>query len=390
VADNAPLSGRQGKPQRHYPFFVKCMAAVVSVLLTLLVLEVGVRVTFALRGIDIRSYQPSFIYAQGDSTRFDRSRFISHPFLPYAPRPYDTRKLYVYREAIQRVLEFDITNNSLGFRTPERPFEKTANIKRIITLGGSTTWEGPANDATWPALLEKKLNAHYDQTGDRVEVINLSVDMASSPMSLVNLAFTGLEYHPDLVISCDGVNDSFLIGFEGETPDYRSTMDRYDDHIQPLQARLPNWAFRSYLISVASKKYDSLSQARPDLYGQVIANKTSQLKPAANPLAGVQYFERNLRSMRAIARENKARFVASTAHWSEPPPKIEAMNSDLRDFFQRNQIDYLDLDELLRHHDSSIHTDAVHWTEKGLDQVAEQWKTKIISADLLGLNRRGN
>jgi hypothetical protein len=390
VADDTQLSERQGKSQRHYSFFVKCMAVAVSTVLTLLVLEVGVRVAFALRGIDIRSYQPSFIYAPGDSTRFDRSRFTSHPFLPYAPRPYDSRRLYVYREGVQGMLELDTTNNSLGFRTPERPFEKAANIKRIITLGGSTTWEGPANDTTWPALLEKKLNAHYDKTGDRVEVINLSVDMASSPMSLINLAFTGLEYHPDLVISCDGVNDSFLIGLEGGTPDYRSTMDRYDDRIQPLQARLPSWAFKSYLISVASQKYDSLSPAKPDLYSQVIASKTSQLKPAANPLAGIQYFERNLRSMRAIADENKARFVASTAHWAEPPAKIDAMNSDLRDFFQRNQIDYLDLDELLPHHNSSIHTDAVHWTEKGLDQVAEQWKTKIIAADLLGLNRQGN
>jgi len=386
VADNTPLSVSQSKPRRHYSFFVKFVAVVTSVVLTLLVLEVGTRVVFAMRGLDIRSYQPSFTYAPGASTRFDRSRFTSHPFLPYAPRPYDSRKLYVYRDGLQGLLEFDIKNDSLGFRTPERPFEKAPNVKRIITLGGSTTWEGAVNDRTWPALLEKKLNAYYEKSGARVEIINLSVDMASSPMSLVNLAFTGIEYHPDLVISSDGVNDSFLLGFEGEASDYRSLMDRYDDRVQPLQARLPSWAFKSYLISVVSQKFDSASHAKPDLYSQVIANKTSQLKPAANPLAGIQYFERNLRSMRAISAENEARFVASTAHWTEPPPKISAMNADLREFFQRNRIDYLDLDEALPHHDSSIHTDAVHWTEKGLDEVAEQWKTKIVAADLLGLN----
>lgn len=385
MADNTPLSVSQSKPRRHYSFFVKFVAVVTSVVLTLLVLEVGTRVVFAMRGLDIRSYQPSFTYAPGASTRFDRSRFTSHPFLPFAPRPYDNRKLYVYREGLQGLLEFDVKNDSHGFRTPERPFEKAPNVKRIIIFGGSTTWEGLTNDVTWPALLEKKLNAEYEKTGARVEVINLSVDMASSPMSLVNLAFTGIEYHPDLVVSYDGVNDSFLIGFEGETPDYRSTMGRYDDRIRPLQSRLPSWAFKSYLISVASKKYDSQSQAGSDLYSFVIANKTNQLKLAANPLAGIQYFERNLKSMRAIAGENNARFVASTAHWSDPSPKISAMNADLREFFQRNRIDYLDLDEALPHHDSSIHTDAVHWTEKGLDEVAEQWKTKIVAADLLGL-----
>jgi hypothetical protein len=384
VADNPPLADRQ--PNGRHSRFVKFMAVVVSVVLTLLVLEIGMRVVFALQGRDIRSYQPSFIYAAGDSTRFDHNRFISHPFLPFAPRPYDNRKLHVSREGLHELLEFDIKNDSHGFRTPERPFEKAPNVKRIITLGGSTTWEGPENDATWPALLEKKLNAHYEKTGERVEVINLSIDMASSPMSLINLAFTGIEFHPNLVISCDGVNDSFLIGFEGETPDYRSTMDRYDDRIQPLQARLPSWAFRSYLVSVVTQKLDSLSQVQPDLYSQVIANKTSQLKPAVNPLAGIQYFERNLKSMRAIAGENEARFVASTAHWTEPPPKISAMNAELRNFFQQNRIDFLDLDEALPHHDSSLHTDAVHWTDKGLEAVAEQWKTKIVASDLLGLN----
>lgn len=384
---NTARTAAAEKPRRHYSLPLKCLAVVVSIALTLLVLEAGARAIFALRGMDIRSYQPSFISAQGGSSQFDRSRFTSHPFLPYAPRPYDSRKLYVYRDGIQRVLAFDITNNSLGFRTPERPFEKGPNIKRIVTLGGSTTWEGPRNDATWPALLEKKLNEHYAKSGQRVEVINLSVDMAASPMSLINLAFVGVDYQPDLVISYDGVNDSFLIGFQGETPDYRSTMDRYDDRIQPVQARLPAWAFKSYLISIASQKYDSLTKAKPDLYSQVVANKTSQLQPAANPLAGIEYLERNLRLMRAISSEHQAKFLASTQHWLEPAPKIKSMNSDLREFFGRYQIDYLDLDELLPHGDSSIHTDAVHWSEKGLDQVAELWKTKIVSSDLLGLNK---
>ena len=383
---NAPRAAEAAKIQRHYSLGVKCLAVVVSIVLTLLVLEAGARAIFALRGKDIRYYQPSFIHSQGSSTQLDRSRFTSHPFLPYAPRPFDSRKLYVYRDGSQRLLEFDITNNSLGFRTPERPFEKGLNIKRIITLGGSTTWEGPRNDATWPALLEKKLNEHYEKTGERVEVINLSVDMASSPMSLIDLAFVGVEYHPDLVISYDGVNDSFLIGLQGETPDYHSTMDRYDDRMQPLQARLPAWAFKSYLLSIVSHKYDSITKAKPDLYSQVVANKTSQLPPAANPLAGIQYLERNLRSMRAISSEHQARFVAATTHWDEPATKINLMNADLREFFRRYQIDYLDLDELLPHADPSIHTDEVHWSEKGLDQVAELWKTKIVTADLLGLN----
>ena len=78
--------------------------------------------------------------------------------------------------------------------------------------------------------------------------------------------------------------------------------------------------------------------------------------------------------------------MSSTAHWVEPAPKINLMNSELREFFRRYQLDYLDLDQLLPHGDWSLHNDPVHWSEKGLHQVAELWKTKIVSSDLLGLN----
>jgi lysophospholipase L1-like esterase len=380
-------SAPEGKPRRHYSFKVKCLSVLISIAVTLLVLESGTRLVFALRGIDIRVYQPSFINSRDIEIAAAGNRYDPHPFLPYSPKPFDSRKVYTYPDSTQQLMVVEYAHNSLGFRTPERPFEKNPNVKRIVALGGSTTWEGPRNDLTWPALLEKKLNEHYEKSGMRVEVINLGVGMASSPTSLIDLAFVGVEYHPDLVISCDGVNDSFLMGLEGTAPDYRSTMGRLDEGMRTLQARLPRLAFKSYLVSILSHKYDSMSNVKADLYSQVVANHTSKLKPAANPLEGIKYLERNLRLMRAMSKEHQAGFVASTSHWIEPTPKINLLNSELRQFFQRYQLDYLDMDQLLPHGDPSLHRDPVHWTEKGLDQVAELWKTKIVSSDLLGLNK---
>src|SRR6202043_2312756 len=129
--------------------------------------------------------QPSFVFAKTSSTGSERSRFISHPFLPYAARPFDARQLFFHREAEPNVVEYDVTNNSLGFRSPERTFAKPPGVRRVITLGGSTTWDGPTNDQTWPAILERELNQEYAGTGHRVEVINMGIDMASSPMSLI-------------------------------------------------------------------------------------------------------------------------------------------------------------------------------------------------------------
>jgi hypothetical protein len=89
------------------------------------------------------------------------------------------------------VVDQDYQNNSLGFRTPERPFKKPPMTKRVVTLGGSTAVDGPTNEQTWAALLEKRLNERYADRGYKVEVINLGVNMADSAYSLVDLALLG-------------------------------------------------------------------------------------------------------------------------------------------------------------------------------------------------------
>ena len=364
---------------------IKGGLVLVSVTISLLICEGGVRAYFALRHRDIRNYQPSFVYAYTDQRQFDRRRFISHPFLPYAPRPFDARTLFIDRAKDGNLQRYDYKQNSLGFRSPERPFAKPARCVRIITLGGSTTWDGPTDDQTWPALLEKKLTAHYEDTGYSVEVINMAADAYSSPMSLVSLEFVGVEYEPDLVISYDGINDLLVEGYDGVTSDYRSTMGRFDDTFQTLQSRLPGELFHSYLISVLTRVYDKRRGGNPDVLGQILG-KARQMKPSSDPVSGVEYFERNLRLMRAISIEYKARFAGSTAHWVNPVDRQVIQNTKLKEFFGREHITYLDLDALLAHDDWSLHVDQVHWTTKGLELVSDEWSKKIIAEDLLGLN----
>jgi hypothetical protein len=368
-----------------YPRLINGALVALSTILTLFVFEGALRLIFHARKIDLRTYQPSFIYGVSAA---DPHRFSSHPFLPWAPRPFDSRKLTFFRPAINQTVVCDYTNNAFGFRTAERAFTKPPHTKRIVVLGGSTTFDGPSNQQTWPALLEEKLNRAYEQSGYRIEVFNMGVDMASSPTSLINLAFLGTQFQPDLVISYDGVNDTvFLCGFEGIAPDYRNAMDKYDDDFRSLQSRLPKWAFQSYLVTVFSLKYDRLFSKKPDVVSQVHTSKLSKLRRSVNPIEGVQYFERNLKLMRGISTEYGAKFLAATGHWLTPSPQVEQLNAELRSFFAREQIDYLDLDRALEHNDLSIHVDPVHWTLKGLDQVAEQWKSQIIAKDMLKLNQ---
>jgi hypothetical protein len=356
---------------------VKVTMVLTSVLLTLGAFEIGLRVFFAIRGKDIKLYQPSSVY----NPVSDKRRFTEHPFLPYAPRPNDARTLYVYRPETAQTYSYTYALNSLGFRTPERPFHKEPGTKRIITLGGSTTVDGFVDSDTWPALLEAKLNERY-QGKAKVEVINLGVDMASSPTSLIDLAFLGVEYQPDLIISYDGVNDSGLVGRAGIQPDYRNALGRYNENYHSVQSWLPGWAFRSYLVSIISLKLDAISGGW-DIGSQVL--KFDRLPPSGNAIEGIEYYERNLKLMRAISREYNARFAGATAHWVAPDAKVQAMNDELRVFFTREGINFLDLDRLLVHGDWSIHVDAFHWTRAGIDQAATAWADKIQRENLLDL-----
>jgi hypothetical protein len=356
----------------------KLAVIMASTLLTLLTLEGGLRLIFKIRGMDIRAYQPSGAY---NLTLSDNRRFISHPFLPYAPRPNDSRNLYVYRAETNRGYDYRYSLNSLGFRTPERPFKKPEGVKRIVTLGGSTTVDGFTDAETWPARLEERLNERYRSKGVRVEVINLGVDMAASPTSLLDLAFLGLEYGPDLVISYDGVNDTWLVGHEAMSPDYRNVYGKFDENYRSWQSRLPSWAFHSYLVTWITSKLD---RGGSDIGSQVM--KVSLLKESSDPKEGINLFERNIKLMRAISQEYGARFIAATAHWVTPSVKVAALNAELRQFFAHEGINYLDLDSLLQHDDWSLHVDQVHWTREGIEKMAATWEEKIAGENLLGLD----
>ena len=348
-----------------------------ATLFALLAAEAGLRLFFKLGRRDINAFKPLSAY---NESLPEQGGFVSHPFLPFAQRPGDRRTLRIYRPETKRIYSYDYSLNSLGFRTPERPFEKPAGVKRIVTLGGSTTVDGFTDSETWPARLEAKLNETYAGKGVRVEVINLGVVAAASPTSLINLEFIGVEYRPDLVISYDGVNDSVLVGFEGVAPDYRNAYRDFDESYRPWQSYLPAWAFRSYLVTRVSYALDRAGGGS-DLASRVMP----RLKPSEDVLAGMNLFERNLRLQRAVSSAHGARFLAATAHWVAPGKKVSAMNGELRRFYAREGIDYVDLDALLPHDDWSLHVDDIHWTREGIERVAEEMRKKVVAGNLLGV-----
>jgi len=112
--------------------------------------------------------------------------------------------------------------NSLGIRDKDYPFKKPESVYRIICLGDSITEEGLSNEAAYPKLLEKKINAGFS-LDRRAEVINAGIVDYGIEQEYLFLKERGLNYKPDMVILGYFLNDGrgfvpskaiFLKGFK--------------------------------------------------------------------------------------------------------------------------------------------------------------------------------
>lgn len=94
--------------------------------------------------------------------------------------------------------------NAQGFRGREFSRAKPPGRLRVAAIGGSTTAQGPSDDATYPARLEAQLRARLP--GRSLEVLNLGVSATWSDYWLApGRDLFALE--PDVVVHCDEIND---------------------------------------------------------------------------------------------------------------------------------------------------------------------------------------
>jgi lysophospholipase L1-like esterase len=115
--------------------------------------------------------------------------FKPHPYLIGVPR----------ENARLNVNGVQYTNNSMGFRGDE--MSPQAAAKRIVSIGGSTTYGTSVNDwETWPYYLDSL-------AGHDFEVLNLGVSGHSSVEHIIQASLIVPEFKPDLAIVHCGLND---------------------------------------------------------------------------------------------------------------------------------------------------------------------------------------
>jgi len=230
--------------------------------------------------------------------------YRTHPYLVVAP----------HEGARVAVFGKHAGFSSLGYRSPERPLAKPAGTRRILCVGGSTTFDllAERDEATWPWLLEDRLRAG----GERVEVWNAGFPGWTSLESTLSLAVRDADLRPDLVIVFHGLNDL--------RPGSHRSFDRQYEHghaelarrVLGLERDPLTWAQRSVLV----EGLGDLLRGGPTNPWTVRTAPASTARAQRLPAAAVAVFGRNLRSLAGLAAAHGAKvlFVTQRVRIREP------------------------------------------------------------------------
>jgi len=236
------------------------------------------------------------------------ARVVPHPYLGYALRPsWDT-------PASDKQ---ECHHNSLGFRGKETTYEKPAGVFRIVTIGGSSVYgmSESSDSAVWSQRLEDHLNEA--RPSRRIEVINGGTFGYNSFENLVNLEFRLMDFHPDLVLLYEAINDMRCALWNAGGPVQNDNtqwrlpwpVDRPSLLERKLEHSRTYLFWRYYFTDYAAERTDigffamkGFSPSMPDAYWW----------DGSPPELGFVTYRRNLEDMVSVAESGGAKLVIAT------------------------------------------------------------------------------
>lgn len=356
----------------------KIVLGTLTLVLTGAVLEAGARLLlhFGASSADFEKYASA---AQLRARLGEYSRFQVHRHLGYCLTP-------DYQRDNNR-------HNSLGFRGEEFAKPKPPGTLRIVCAGASTTYgEGVVSDfrLSYPHMLQLALRAK----GLAVEVINAGCPGWTTLETLINFQTRVLDLEPDVVIVYHGINDA--ISRIVWPPDaYRSDHSGWLSRRDALQTE-PLWESSTLVrfllvragviepqasmfrivgdVPPSSHTFEFRTQRIQGRYPDGVFREVpvEQMLDANPPI----FFERNLRSLIAVAAANRVRVVLTTFAISRAFPDqsytgypaiqkaVEATNEIVRRLTRETSAQLFDLVKLLPE-DKSLFTDGMHFTAAG-------------------------
>jgi lysophospholipase L1-like esterase len=116
--------------------------------------------------------------------------------------------------------DYEFRTNSLGFRGPEIPFDRTkSNVRRILVVGDSfVAGHGVSEDDLFTTQWQRHLNEDRG-TGSQTEVVNLGRTGTSTWGELRLFESIGRRFKPDVVVLCVYLGNDLAEIVEEQTPE---------------------------------------------------------------------------------------------------------------------------------------------------------------------------
>ena len=279
------------------------------------------------------------------------------------------------------------TINKWGFRSPNYNPIKPKNISRIFCLGGSSTFDPYVSDEqSWTNLLGEKLSKKLNH---KVESINAGRFGYTTSEIVGLLHHRVVRHQPDLIILYSTFNDasrrlSPYYGADDGPQLYGNTTLRFLNQHSALFAFL-DFKFRYVLNS--------------DIYIKLIPNSSNYKDPPIQHLKFirnskrannyvVKTFERNVKTIVSIAKNNNIKILLSTQIFEANLPKtimVHRLDSVLRKISKIEKIPLLEFNtsKKEKYIKSGILKSYVHLTKKGCRYLSEKISNKIISDSLI-------
>ena len=310
----------------------KVLLAALSVLLTLMALEIGWRIYVANFGTERQ--RALYLYSRAQIAA-ETSLFRALPFVNYGLSP-----------AHDEV-------NAQGYRGPVVKIPKPPGIFRIVSLGGSTTYGAflDSYEKTYPHQLQLELAEAYGL--DHIEVVNAGVPGYSSWETAVNFLLRIQDLDPDLITVYHAVNDleTRLVSPESYSGGYEARgtwrLPEAELPASALQRLVMRKLGRAVELEIGLNDYFSvrgdIGKCRvatdlPEPVCRTLDVSVAELFSANPPI----YFERNLSNIISMARQLEIKALLLT--WAYSPYKYDTPFGDvmIHDSFQR---------EIARHND---------------------------------------
>lgn len=252
-------------------------------------------------------------------------RFSPHQYLNYIGTPR-------YRSANGLNM-----HNSLGMRGPEIIMPKPTGRIRIAILGGSTVYEEFVQD--WKQDFARQLEKHLKDVypNKNIEVINAGLPGWDSWEDLINLEFRLIDLDLNAIIVYEGVND------------VHARFVRPDAYKADNSGNKSQWVRKPCLILLCLKTVQLITGVDPYNFDFGTPTYTHPTTNDYNAILGMTpmdaleknppiYFERNLRNIITVARENGIFVLLSIWAWSDQLSDYAASSHYQKGFNDLNDV----------------------------------------------------